>query len=314
MRRRVLTVALALATVLGLLPAAASAAFPGRNGRLAFVESFPGSNEGISTSLADGTRKTRLYRGGVSPVWSANGTRIAFKDGQGLGTIGATGAGYRHIDLPPNMSADHPTWSPGGRWIAFTGYTSDPSSEENEILDTAIWKIRADGTGLRRLRVGIDPSWSPRGGRIAYVSGAQETEHSWAGCTGLYVMGENGGSRRQISRTEACRLGNVAGNSPDFSPGGSRIIYVRPSRKPSGSKTFEDVYTIGLDGRGERRLTATDSGQEAEPTYSPDGRFIAYGAYCGCRSQAGLFISRADGSGRRRLREDIRRVSWQPLR
>ncbi|MGH6784739.1 MAG: TolB family protein, partial [Sphingomicrobium sp.] len=64
------------------------AAFPGANGKIAFYSdrAFLGSD--VYTMNADGGGATRLtFGGGQAPAWSADGTKIAFRDGSVTGDI-----------------------------------------------------------------------------------------------------------------------------------------------------------------------------------------------------------------------------------
>jgi polyisoprenoid-binding protein YceI len=77
----------------------------------------------------------------------------------------------------------------------------------------------------------------------------------------------------------------------------------------------EDLYTVGADGRGLRRV-GSDDAIELEPTWSPDGRRIAY-----TRAEpysnappASVQVIRADGSGRKALNPGQLSVQpdWSP--
>jgi hypothetical protein len=73
--RRTCLVSLCSITMLALFGSSAQAAFPGRNGRIAF------DRDGrISTMEPDGSSLKRLHWG-VAPAWSPDGTKVAFSTG-----------------------------------------------------------------------------------------------------------------------------------------------------------------------------------------------------------------------------------------
>jgi Tol biopolymer transport system component len=296
--RRALGIGLLVAgTVAVATPA--SATFPGHNGRFAFVALDKHNRDAIFTEFPNGTHQKRVRFGGHSPTWSKNGRRLLFVDGQGLGVVNADGSGYKHFDPPTNVSADNPTWAPDGKRVAFTGFTSDPASPENEITDTAVYVGRLDGTPFERIRPGSDPSWSPKGTLIAYVRPS-------ATCTGIWTMKPDGTARHRVTgRTkEQCRVFGIAGTDPDWSPGGKSITYTRPvKRAGNASERNFEVFTVRADGSHDTRITHTAKADETDPTFSPDGHLLAYSSF---GSPHGTFY------GGRRFRGDVLGVSWQP--
>jgi Tol biopolymer transport system component len=74
-----------------------------------------------------------------------------------LYTMAADGSGIRPLTRA-GWDATWPSWSPDGRWIAFTHAW-------------VIYLVHPDGSGLHRIGDGLDPAWSPRGRRIAYTCG-----------------------------------------------------------------------------------------------------------------------------------------------
>jgi tol-pal system beta propeller repeat protein TolB len=93
---------------------------------------------------------------------------------------------------------------------------------------------------------------------------------------------------------------------PAWSPDGKKLAFLRVQ---SGNP---DIYTITVDGSGERRLT-NDSAEDVDPAWSPDGKFIAFDSKRTGRSQ--IFVMSADGSNQRRLTRDRfndQQPRWSP--
>ncbi|HUF02283.1 MAG TPA: hypothetical protein VMN35_07645 [Gaiellaceae bacterium] len=141
-----------------------------------------------------------------------------------------------------------PAWSPDHRRIAFVRSLSPESGYQ-------IWIMNADGRNARQLtrgRVDGAPDWSPDGRWIAYRSGGD-----------IYLLSPDGSRRRNVTRNPA----GIGATNPSWSADGRRIAFQR-SAKPVGT----GVYSIGIDGRGLKRL-ARDG---YDPDWSPDGRGIVY--------------------------------------
>jgi Tol biopolymer transport system component len=108
----------------------------------------------------------------------------------------------------------------------------------------------------------------------------------------LFRIRADGTGLHQLTHT----LSNQS--DPSFAPNGKRLVFTRGRI---------GLFTIGLDGRGLRRLTTGVS--DEHPVYSPNGRRIAF-----VRNDR-LFVMRADGSGARLLRRSPPypgRPSWSP--
>src|SRR4051794_26476288 len=100
----------------------AQAAYPGQNGKLVFVRSDANFNQSLWTVEPDGTSPTRIPGVGSrvrDPVWSPDGSRIAFIDGSRLSTISPDGSGV--LPLTPNGLWEFATWRPDAGRLAVTG-------------------------------------------------------------------------------------------------------------------------------------------------------------------------------------------------
>ena len=159
-----------------------------------------------------------------------------------------------------------PIWSPDWRRVA---YVVDPCSGVRSTCagTTAIYRMNANGTGVRKLARGVRyrqisgqfvseyaaiPTWSPNGRKIAFVSDR-------AGSAEVYVMNADGSRQRRLTRY--AKPGELA-----WSPDGRMLAFGSHAR--GGPR---DVYVMNADGTGLLNLTPGPGGGEA-PSWSPDGR------------------------------------------
>jgi dipeptidyl aminopeptidase/acylaminoacyl peptidase len=187
---------LLLGDVVAAQPAAA--AFPGENGKIAFVR-----NGRIWIKNADGTQ-LRLTRGNY-PAWSADGTRIAYmryrrRTGNAdIWTMDADGSNRVRVTSAPAYESN-PSWSPDGTKLVFQSLGR--RSWDLYIVDSSPphgTPIRLAGT----LHDEQEPRWSPDGTRIAF-------QVYWCSTTGCgmqigVVNADGTGYRRLTARIEGVR-------------------------------------------------------------------------------------------------------------
>jgi Tol biopolymer transport system component len=80
-----------------------------------------------------------------------------------LWTISADGSGGARFADTPGYSCGSPQWSPDGTLVAY-----DTRRVEENLLESQVAVIRADGTGMRLLGPGSMPSWSPDGTHLVF--------------------------------------------------------------------------------------------------------------------------------------------------
>ena len=266
---------------------------------VAYVDSAGGVRHIVIRSANGGGRRrlTNDVSSGEDPAWSPDGKSIAFtadRDGnREIYVIGADGSNLRR--LTNDGGADYsPAWSPDGSRIAFV------SEREGK---PAIYTLHADGTGLARLTTGsaseADPSGSPDG-RIAFAS---DRNAATAGMTDVYVMNADG--------SNPVRLTTGGGAQPAWSRDG-RLAYTSPC--------YDEYCQPSIfvrSGNGRDAPVTLDVGDR--PSWSPDGRKIAYNAfacggpwdYGGCGPAQEVRIARVDGTDAINLAAGTR-PAWRP--
>jgi Tol biopolymer transport system component len=256
-----------------LMAGSALAAFPGTNGKIAFVHD-PGTAGATSDIFAmdpTGQNRTPLTStpdDDYTPSWSADGEKIAFaRNPPGSPSYGQIWVmnhdGTSQIQLTSgSQSADDyaPALSPGGNKIAFERFGGTTAQ---------VWVMNADGSGQTQLTFpgpngdeGRAPVFSPDGQKIAFAR--------YDGATGfseIWIMNADGSGQTALTTGSA----TASDSLPDFSPNGQKIVFGRSNDPPTQS----DIFVMNADGSGQSQIT---SGNEFDygPVFSPDGTRIAF--------------------------------------
>ena len=183
-----------------------------------------------------------VYMAGDSPA----GSQLVWCDRNGkvLGTVGET-SHYKNVAV-----------SPDGLRVAA------------DILGVDETKILIlEGRGTRTLKTlgrsdGGTPTWSPDGREVYFTSGTN-------GPQDVHVMAADGsGEEREVVKFDRGQWGAV---SLAVSPDGKYLAYVM-----FGATTDMSIYTVALRGDHKPQPFFQSSARESAPSFSPDGKWLAY--------------------------------------
>ncbi|MBN1991428.1 MAG: PD40 domain-containing protein [Anaerolineae bacterium] len=257
-------------------PAADTEAAP-VSGKIAYPAFNPAINS-YDIWLADvATSEQSVIAGNASqPAFSKDGGAFAYRSWD-LSTrgiffrdfIGGRGGQITHF-----VEDGQPSWSPDGFSFAFV------SRREGDRVPRI---YRGDQMGQNDYPIGFQGE---------YVSTFPDGRLAAKGCLpsgdcGIFIIGPNGGGETKIS-------GEAADTAPAVSPDGGKIAFMSSGR---GGTNWE-VWVMNADGSNPQRLTENGS-NDGLPTWSPDGRSIAY-----VSDQGGVWAvwaMNADGSNQRKL-------------
>jgi serine/threonine-protein kinase len=197
----------------------------------------------------DETKLPLEPRGFHQPMFSPDGSEIAFSLGRGAVAVGGDVWVYSFADdalrrVTFGGSDGYPLWYPDGSRIAFL------STQDSRIISKP-----ADGTGEEEVLIDAKPmvplpgSWSPDGRTLAYTRVSNSTD--------VYLK-TIGGDERLIKEDAA---------APMISPDGRWLAYASPA---SGSSR---IFVEPLEGEG---LWQISTGAGGYPRWSPDGRRLYF--------------------------------------
>lgn len=266
------------------------------------------------------------------------GTQIAFSTKVGrfkeLAVMDMDGSNIRQLTNEKGLAMSA-SWSPSGQKIVYTSYrmrTPDLflldvlsarvsqitkssalevgakfSADGRYLLtsidsgaDSDIVLIGLDGKIVSRLTrtnsaIDVSPNWSPDGSKIVFCSNR-------GGGPQIYTMNADGSDVKRVSYMTSSYC-----TSPSWSPKGDRIALV--CRENRGFQ----IFSVNADGTDAQQLTSV--GDNEDPDWSPDGRYLVYATTFGRGSIFNLALMRSDGSNVRSLtssRTGFSDPAWGP--
>ena len=194
--------------------------------------------------------------------------------------------------LTVSLTAAHAAPVRNGRLLLLTCDRVPPASKGASHLRT----MRPDGTAFRTIlrfdaestdNCSIDQAtWSPNGKRVLYST-----------FRGIWTIRADGKRKRSILDV---------GSSAAWSPNGREVVFVQRVEESQADALFR----VRLDGSGLRRITPPVESEIYGPSWSPNGRTIAFTVWN--NSQESIWTVGANGSRLRKIAEKARLPGWSP--
>jgi len=261
--------ALVVILAAGLTSAAsgpARAAFPGLNGKIAFVSNRDGNLE-IYVMNADGGNQVNISQNAAldsQPSWSPDGNWLAFRSNRdGNSEIYKMRAdGSDPTRLTNNSTEErYPAWTSDGRIVFERGPCFGVPGE--------IYIMNADGSGEQNITNNPAADCSPSGSSTAKIAFLTDRDNpGQAAGTEIYSMNPDGTGLLRLTNNAWCDL------YPNWSPDGAQLVFVRDVTADCSGDN--NLYFIQADGSGQVQLTDTPDRVEFFGAWSPQGYRIAF--------------------------------------
>ncbi len=206
----------------------------------------------------------------LAVVTNSNSTSLAFRltiRGENV-ALGPTPTPTPRMELANPFATPVPVGTIQGRLVF------------QEASGGNIYTVNGDGSNLKRITYGLDPSWSPDGKRIAFVR--------WDPPAGLFVANVGDPKAGKDGQNELQLLNVEKALSPQWSPDGTRVALTRQKGGTLDDKRlcfYSTCFNMVADPHWKIVVVDENSGALTEPicskhcfspTWSSDNQTLAY--------------------------------------
>lgn len=250
---------------------------------------------------------------------TANATqepRIAFVSDQegdiAIYVMNADGSDPRRVSEPGQHFCFSPIWSPDSQRLAYLGMDGNPFDEEDNTdgnpITVQVWVSAADGSehvhvsrevsqegtavGFRSA-LGLDPTWSPDGTRLALAAAVESAEEDDPRSVIHVVRADGQGVERSITLPWMVHHLTWSPTAPELliaseSPGTGMTVHVLSSDGAEVTEVFRGTQTAA---------------------WSPDGRSVVVGDY----SSQEVIVIDVDRDDQGQAPRTVARTTMQPV-
>ena len=168
------------------------------------------------------------------------------------------------------------------------------SNDDDQEIVLMNYKGKIIKTVTKNWWIDIEPSWSPDGKSLAFVSNQSGKPH-------IYRFDLE---TKNLRRLTYLGFHNV---SPAWSPKGDKIAFA------GKDKGLFDIFIMNTDGTNIQRLTKYGGNNEA-PSWAPNGQMIVYSSDRTGKKQ--LYVMGGDGRGQTQITDGVGQYdtpSWSPI-
>ncbi|HXU64361.1 MAG TPA: hypothetical protein VN962_21820 [Polyangia bacterium] len=209
---------------------------------------------------------TKMGSDSLLPAFSPSGGEIAFtsylRGNPDLWIVSAGGGRARRVSKEPGLNTGA-TWSRSGALALTMSYEGN---SEIYRIDPTDGRIEARLTN--NPAIDSSPCFSPDGSQIAFVSNRQ-------GSPQIFIMPANGGAPKRVT------FQGKYNQTPRWSPRADKAQIAFTGRDEHG---VFDLFLLDVRSGKIDRLTQ-GHGSNLDPTWSPDGRLLAY-----VSTRGGVFV------------------------